>query len=192
MRLLLPTPIGRSRLRAFWALLSVVLGLILGGFLVAPGDAAPSTAFVSALVLTLVVALPGLVRPYAVQWAYRGWNFAARRVARYVERYVTFVCFATVVVASSLGSPVRTFERSPDRGSMWFARGTQASSTYPSQDARPGSPPASSSWSSDFRRWARSSSHPAAVVLLPFLALLRAVSEDGAETATNSNIYTLY
>jgi hypothetical protein len=192
MRLLLPTPIGRSRLRSFWFVLSLLVGLLLLVLIVVAGGVRLTRASTIAGLCALGLALPGLIRPYTVQWAYRGWNFAARRVARYIERYTTFVCFATVMVASSLGSPVRTFERSPARRSMWFARGTQSPATYGRQHI--GAEPASGAgtWKVDFRRWARASGHPAAVTLLPFLVLLRSVADDRDDSATSANIYTLY
>jgi hypothetical protein len=191
MRFLLPTPIGRAQLRVFWCQLAIVVGLLVGLVLLGLDGVARSTAWFAALSTALIVALPGLIRPYLVQWAYRGWNFGARRVAGYIERYVTFVCFATVMVTSSIGSPARTFERSPERGSMWFTRGTQPASTYVSTDAR-SAPPKQSSWSEDFSRWARSAGHPSAVVFLPFMRLLRTVADERADAPTSSNIYTLY
>jgi hypothetical protein len=191
VRFLLPTPIGRTQLRVFWSQVSLVVGLLLGLLLLGLDGVPRTTAWLAALSTALIVALPGLLRPYLVQWPYRGWNYGARRVAGYLERYVTFVCFVTVMVTWSLGSPARTFERSPDRRSMWFPRGTQPASTYVSTDAR-SAPPEQSSWSDDFRRWARSAGHPSAVVLLPFMRLLRTVADERADAPTSSNIYTLY
>jgi hypothetical protein len=192
MRLLLPTPIGRFRLRVFWCQLAVLVGLLTGALLAAAGVVPAPAAWGTAFIAAITLALPGLVRPYSVQWAYRGWNFAARRAAGYAERYITFVCFATVMVASSIGSPTKTFERAPVRRSMWFSRGTQPPSTYASQDTGSETPAGSSSWSADLRSWARSSGHPPAVALLPFLMLLRTVADERSDTPTSSNIYTLY
>jgi hypothetical protein len=192
MRLLLPTPIGRSRLRSFWLLVSVLAGALLGCLVAVASALSLTTVSVAAGTCALVLALPGLLRPYTVQWAYRGWNFAARRLAGYAERYLTFVCFATVMVSSSLGSPTRTFEHSPSRSSMWFSRGTQTPSTYAEQHNAGGASTGEGRWTVDFRTWARASGHPAAVMLLPFLALLRHAGGDRVDRPTNSNIYTLY
>lgn len=191
--MLLPKPINRARLRAFWLLVTVAASssVMLVRWVLDLWSGVNTT--VLWLGLLLVLGAPGFLWPYRVQWVYRGWNFGARRAGRYIERYLTAVCFLTVVLPMSLGSPATRFERFPQSGTMWRPRGTQNGAAYSSQYTDDRGSPQGAAWSRSFLRWCRVSGHAQARVLLPFLWLLRLVdTNDDERRPVQGNIYTLY
>lgn len=192
--ILLPTPINRVRLRLFWLILSLASIVVLLLVVPLPLRSRPASPLGFGALLVAVLAAAGLIWPYRVQWVYRGWNYVARRVGRYVERYVTAVGFATVMLALSVGASTARFERSPAAGSMWRARGTQGPDTYFSQYNDPSVGGRDATWLLNLRAWGRTSGHGHSVVLLPFVWLLRATAPGtGDDVGTvQANIYTLY
>lgn len=191
--MLLPTPINRVRLRSFWALLSLTGALVLAVGLWLLDGVATAPKLATWLVLTAVLAAPGLLRPYSVHMVYRGWNQAARSVARLVERYVTALCFFTVMLAMAVGSPVGRFERTPTSSSMWRSRGSQGRDSYPSQDNVPVDNDPGAGANKALSHWRRSTGRRSAVVLAPFVGLLQLTDVDGYDQGhAQTSIYTLY
>lgn len=190
--MLLPTAVDRAALRSFWLVMSLGVGMATALLLLLVGVADLWGRLTVAAALTIVVAAPGLLLPYLVWPAYRVWNWAARHVAARAIRYVTAVCFFTVVRALSLTTPPARFETASDAPSMWKPRGTQAPSMYPSlyhdEDAVP-----QGSWTRPLRAWRRSSHHPEAWGLLPFLWLIRVLDvRQRQQPGASGRNYTLY
>lgn len=190
--LLLPTPADRASLRAFGVFVVIAVGVLAtaGLLLVGRAPTLGGSAFVAAGVTVAGVAV--VLRPRAVWPAYRGWNWLVRHATRVALRYVTAVCFFTVVVALTWTTPPRRFATAPSDSSMWFARGTQPPEGYRSLAHDLTSVP-SGSWTGPLRAWTRSSGHPEARMLLPFLWLLRVLDSEQARTGPAArHIYTLY
>lgn len=191
--ILLPWPPTRACLRAFWACVSLAVGVAAGILLLLLGlDAA--AAWTSAGVVSAVVATPGIIQPYLVAVPYRGWNWVARRVADRASTYIAGVCLLTLSLAGRSGSSPSRFVATSADTSMWSPRETQPPAAYRSQyhDARVQTP--GGRWSAPLRSLSKHSGNSWAARVIPFLSLLRLLDADsgrGRSTASRGN-YTLY
>lgn len=155
----------------------------------------PPTAWLAASGATVAVAVPGMASPYMATLPYRGWNWTARKVAEKVSRYVSAICFATIVLAASRTQSSSRFVAASDAPSMWSVRETQSGGAYFSQYHQPLLEASRDGWVRSVRTWSKQSGCGWAVGLVPFLALLRLLdvqhTSKGSPTAARG-IYTLY
>lgn len=193
MSILLPSSSSRATLRGFWLFVSVLAGLVVGVAAPLLGPVSASAGIAAGAATATVVAMPGLIFPSLVWLPYRAWNRLARTFGARTARYVTAVCFFTVMLALHRTVGARTFERSSDEPSMWRPRGTQPPEAYASQYHQPTGADSDPAWAAPLRGWMRQSGHRWAWALLPFLALIRLLDTDGHKRHTPSrHIYTLY
>lgn len=192
--MMMPKPPTRAALRAFWVLVSVVAGLVLGVGLTML-DLVSSAGAVTVGVLAVVgLAGFGIARPYAVSFPYRVWNWLAAQVAARLRTYVTGVCFFTVVLAAGRAGSAPRFLAASSGESMWTPRESQALAAYASQCHDPRAASTRGRWTVGMRRWARRSGNHWALAVVPFLVVLRLLDTDEHQgsAAPTSDIYTLY
>lgn len=189
--MLLPTPADPAALRAFSLFLALLLGTVSVIVLWLSGGLA-GVPFGAVGAAVLLIALTGMLRPYVVWPVYRAWNWLARHVVLWGARYVTAVCFGTVLLASSWSAPSRRFRTEADGASMWNSRSTQPVEGYHSLAHDLTSVPGET-WLYPLRSWIRSSGQRHAYALLPFLWLLHALDSGEPQRRTSERyIYTLY
>jgi hypothetical protein len=182
-------PPRRAWLRSFWIVISLVSGSmvsILCVLLISP------RWFASGVVLVLVMAVPGLLRPQIASLPYRTWNKLARGVVRVARLWVTGVCFYIIFVTVGLTGSHARLVQPTSNGSLWVARRTPASTAYglkhdgvPQEFAQKG-------WIRAYLVWARQPGNLWAVCLLPFLILISALENDRNQNPVAANIYTLF
>jgi hypothetical protein len=188
----LPTPPGRARLRAFWLVLSLAVGLALWAVPLlsgAPTDASGTLALIGA---TIGFASIGLAHPYAAAVPYRAWNWMVHRFSIVAIRYVTAVAFWTVgLVFASDNRPGR-FEYRIQSDTGWRTRTCQSLSAYKSQHTTAvsqgslGAPDQETSPVTTMRL-------PLIWAFAPFMTLIRALHVDRDPSKERSaHIYTLY
>jgi hypothetical protein len=188
--LLLPTRSTRTSRRAFAIVLGIGMGAGLAAILSVSGLASNGTALMVTGAVILGTTLLALMFPYDIALPYRAWNRLVRTFSVHAIRYVTAVCFWTVIQALRWRSVSGRFEAVPQAGSTWRRRGTQPSQTYGEQYSMVAAPNRSSS---SLRQWMKEAGTPLAWALLPFIAVLRALDAAPHDwDAANTNIYTLY
>jgi hypothetical protein len=189
MNMALPATTRRATVRAFW----VVISAMIGGSVMAIAPYLGSTrpiqqGLVTAAVLFVLV----FVRERFVWRLYKGWNqwlvYPFIRIAREaVTRLCYFIVFVTV---GSAGSRLPLTGSGGPR-SFWVARplpGPAAHGVPPESDHAVGG---RLGWVSNYLSWAFKSGNAWAIVLLPFLGILAAISVP-EERKVASNIYTLF
>jgi hypothetical protein len=182
--IVLPTPARHHWLVAFWLVLSLVIGVlfaVLRSLLLSPGS------IVSAAVLILVLAAPGLFRPQLALLPYRAWNKLARLALQGFHEVLLRACFYTVFVAARWGGFVDSnlgLARSDSEESMWFAREKTGPAAFivPRDIGR----------FAEFVSWARLSGNLWAIALLPSMLLLSLLDTDRRQQKLPDNIYTLF
>jgi len=167
--------------------ISVCIGLVCGTFSAA--SIFPHW-WVGAVIVALVLALPGFFWPQAVSIPYKVWNRLAHYFAWAAGLVLSGICFYIVIVAvGRTGSSLALGRPTPGK-SLWSRRLTVQPAAYTSLDffARERSP--QRSWISAFFSWAARAGNLWAVCLFPFLLLLSALETGKARLSPN--VYTLY
>lgn len=186
IRSTLPRRPEREDLLGFWVGMSLVCGTLLGLAPVLLGLAGGWVgAGVGAAAFGVLLAV-GHRRERAVDRAYGGWDRAARAYTRRARGAVVAIWYWTVIaLVARTGLRGLALEESP-----WSPRGTLPPDGY--DDQGDGSGPASGGRTSrGVVGWAMGSGRGWTVVLVPFLAILRALEFEGRRTVA-SDIYTLY
>lgn len=187
--LLLPTPVNKAALRAFWLAVSLAIAVPATWVIRALGAEAVGSLTTFGLVFAGVV-IPVIVRPSIAWTPYRAWNWIIRRFSLRAIRAVTSIAFLLVMRPLSATSEPHQFERHTTSTS-WRQRETQSAGTYRSTHYDPNGEQ-ENTWSG-LSSWRRKSGHRAVVLLSPFVALIRLLDVDAAaSTDTPSDIYTLY
>ena len=133
----------------------------------------------------------GAAGPPLAGAAYRLWNRLAQRFARIAQAYVLVVCYVLVVLpASRAGSRMRLDSGSATT-SAWQPRSTLPAEAYASMYAGVEQTPRTRGWLSDLLRWSTYRGEWWIWAIVPFMALLRALSSSRTEAAPES-VYTLY
>ena len=183
----LPYPPRRAHLVSFWLTMSMLSGLVCGGLtslLISP------RWIVLGLIVTLGMALPGLLRPEVATKPYKVWNRLARTFGRGARFLLMSICYFVILVVGQTGSSIG-LSRPNCAGSLWVPRRTLARETYAHQHAASTRTSPSNNWIRAYTSWALRSGNLWAVVLLPFLILLMTV-EPEVRTTHPANIYTLF
>mgnify|MGYP001340470439 CR=1 FL=1 len=181
----LPARPDRNWLRSFSVAFALGAGLVTIALAQVLGTRQPLRL---AVAVTLVIAVPGLLRPLLMYKIYRGWNRLARGYARVARHLLLRVCYYTVfALVARAGSALRV-ERPAPGTSLWTPRSTLPPATYTSQDA---SPAASKDGLAGVLLWSIRSGQLWAIFLVPFLALLRMLEAE-AKGGPPADIYTLY
>lgn len=182
----LPSDERRVLVRAFWLTVSCLLTLPWFVLALWTSHILPAVAVAVIAGLTAFVAL---VREDLVWRVYRAWNRRlVRPFASAGSAAVLAICYSVVVVAAKAkGQGVAV----TDPRSSWVPRRSQPIDAYPALFAGGRADTASGGWVGNYIRWARRTHNLWATSLLPFLAILRLLSEDEPQ-ASHANIYTLF
>jgi hypothetical protein len=189
MNMALPATTRRATVRAFWLIISGMIGAAVAAMTAYWGATRPLEAgsVAAALLFGLVFARERLV------WRlYKGWNqWLVYPFILMAREVVTRLCYFVVFVAvGSAGSRLSLGGSSASR-SFWVARplpdGAARRMSLGSDHAAGGR----LGWVTNYLSWALRSGNAWAIVLLPFLAILAALSLPEERTVA-SNIYTLF
>jgi hypothetical protein len=130
-----------------------------------------------------------LIREDLVWRIYRAWNRRlVRPFASAVSGAVLAICYFVVVVAATAGAQQSAVT---EGRSSWVSRRSLPSDAYGALFAAARADAASGGWVWNYVRWATRTHNLWATSLLPFLAVLKLLSEDEPE-APHANIYTLF
>ncbi|HXG03772.1 MAG TPA: hypothetical protein VNO23_10210 [Candidatus Binatia bacterium] len=190
--LVLPRPPRRAWVRAFWIVVSVMVGglvAVLAALLTLPAPLARFGPGPVGAGAALVVLLAGLLMPRLAVLGYRAWSKATRRYARFAGEALIAVWYPVLFGAVGLGGSA-LLRRRPEPGqTLWRAHSTLDADTYRSLDERPAVD--TGGWLGRYARWAVRSRHLWALALVPLLALLAALETEEPEEAP-AGIYTLF
>lgn len=182
----LPSDERRVLVRAFWLTVSSIL--ILPWFVLAllAYDIAPAVVGAAFASLAAYVALAREDLPWRV---YRAWN---RRIVRPFasasSAVVLAICYSVVVIAARV--PARQDAITEPRSS-WVSRRSLPIDAYHALFADARADAVSTRWIRNYVRWAGRTNNLWATSLLPFLVLLKLLSDDEPQ-APHANIYTLF
>jgi len=178
----------RAWLRSFWLTMSAALGILAG--LLMWGFPA-GTRVVVGLVVTVIVALPGVFRPGLARQALRAWNALARLFARAGTAWLTAVCFY-VVIRAMRGTGSSLGPHPPAPGDSLWTPWPEGSAGRTLADGIVAARVAGSGWVRDFTAWVRSSRNSWGLALLPMLLVLSTLETAQDVEAPPPGIYTLY
>jgi hypothetical protein len=147
--------------------------------------------FGAGLLVGLIVAVPGLVRPQAVRMPYRIWRGAGRRYASGARVVLNGICFYLVILATGATGSSLKLGRQPTSQSLWEPRGATPPSSYFDQHNTANCNGSTRLRGPAFLSWALTSGNWWALALLPPLMLL-ALLEPDDEAGDSLNLYTLF
>ena len=182
----LPSDERRVLVRAFWLTTSTMLTLPWCALAFWTRQTWPLIVGAIAAGLAGLVAL---IREDLVWRIYRAWNRRlVRPFALAASRAVLAICYSVVVVAAKAGTQQSAIT---EGYSSWVSRSSLPSDAYRALFAAARADAASGGWVWNYMRWATRTHNLWATSLLPFLALLKLLSQDEPE-APHANIYTLF
>ncbi len=186
--LILPSPPRRAGLISFWFVISLSSGFLLGILTPLPGS---PPSFLVGMILAMLLAAAGLIRPAIVCLTYRVWNDLARLYCRAAGLLLKGICFYGIFVPAGWAGSSLPLTRPISSRSLWMPRQTYKPATYTSQSNTldEGYPHRGSI--SALILWATRSGNIWALFVLPFLILLSALQHD-EESSFPSAIYTLF
>lgn len=191
--LLQPIP-NKVRIRSFWITAGILLGTLtfvgLGLF-----AELPSVARLSASLAVTAANLVALLAPMHVsEKPYRSWNYGVRKFSQLATRYVTAVCFLTIVLPRLRQPPEQASEFDVDSNSatMWRSRGSQAASSFPYQWSA-SSKEITRRFETGLSGWLRQAAPDYAWSFTPFVLLMRFLSvSKSRDRQISTHTYTLY
>lgn len=186
--LYLPLPANTVRLKSFWLVQSLLIGLVAGYLLSIPFSL---SWFTYGVVTAFCLAIPGLFQPELALIPYRGFNKLAGLFARYANELLLRLCFFTLYIAAGNNSSFLKLQHN-EFESMWVDKRQRAISDCGMQHGVSVMELPHRHWFSTFIRWAISSGNWWMCCLLPFLILIAAFEEDQVTPDIPDNIYTLY
>lgn len=182
----LPSDERRVLVRAFWLTVSSLLTLPWLVLAFSTYHRWPMVVGVAAAGLAAFVAL---VREDLVWRVYRAWNRRlVRPIASAGSAAVLRICYSVVVLAAKARARQGAVT---DRHSSWVSRRSLPVDAYSALFAGARADAASGGWVRDYIRWAKRTHNLWATSLLPFLALLKVLSEDKPQVS-HENVYTLF
>jgi hypothetical protein len=182
----LPSQERRVLVRAFWLTVSCLLPLPWIVLDLWTSHIAPA---VVAAVVAGLAAFVAFVREDVAWRVYRAWNRRlVRPFASAGSAAVLAICYAVVVVAAKARA---RGDAVTDPRSSWVPRRSLPVDAYHALFAGARADAASAGWIGNYIRWAKRTHNLWATSLLPFLAILRLLSEDEPQ-ASHENIYTLF
>jgi hypothetical protein len=188
--LILPFPPRRAFLRSFWLVLSLSVGIIYGLFLTLTHLL---DWWETAVLLTVAMAIPGVIWSQMVIGLYRFWNRLMLPVGRGICVALLGLCYFTVFVVARLSKiSLHRVPPTSTTGSFWIPRGILAPGAYAYQCAFDTPKTSRHHWVWTYVIWVKRSGHWWAVCLLPFLMLLAIIDPDRSSQHFQANIYTLF
>jgi hypothetical protein len=183
--ILLPDPPDRESILGFWISIVLTGGALVAGAGLLAGVVPLAVAAVVAPAVAVLLRL-GFTRERRAHAVYRLWNRAAARYAQHARRTITRIWYHTVIVTVARSGEGRRLDL---EGSSWLTRETMPAAVYGDPGMAPGGE--TTGGFRDLARWASRSDRSWALVLIPFLAVLRALDTRG-RTAAATQTYTLY
>ena len=182
----LPPGHRRAVLRSFWTWISLGLGLGVSLLALVLGCRFP---VVWGLAIAVALGILSFTHEEFVRRLHGAWNYRlVRPVARLCSRGIMAVCFFIVFVAT--GRAGSRFAFASREGSGWSTRTSLAPEQYLSPfDGR--GVHSNDGWLRSYLRWAWQTGNAWSVSLVPFLWLVRLLSQE-EEKAPEANIYTLF
>jgi hypothetical protein len=186
---LLPSP-NAVWLRSFWLVMSLSSGLLVGALVVRLFS---PHWFTLGIMVGLVLAIPGLIRPQSVSIPYRAWNKLARLYTRYASNGLLLIWFYLVfgAVGHSESSSLR-LARPLAAKSLWVPRGVQTVTSSHGSQQTTIEEAQHRSWISAFLMWATRTSNWWAYCLLPFFMLLAPLAREHEDSPAPVDIYPLF
>lgn len=179
----------RAWLTSFWLVICASSGLL---FVVLSVLLASPWWLGAGVILTVALALLGLLWSQAISLPYRAWNKLAMYFAWAGRLYLTGIYFFVMfVVVGQVRSSFKLGGAAALGASGWVPRKPLAPAAYPSQYDVAISDSSHKGWVRTYLSWALHSGNFWAVFLLPFLILLNALEPDGKKTIP-IGIYTLF
>jgi hypothetical protein len=183
----LPINPRRLELRSFWLICSafVATAVVVTGWRF---NALLSLAF--GVLVVVPICMIVIVREPFVLRLYQGWNNRlVRPVADFATYLVLGICFFIVfVITGALGSRLRL---GGNATTMWERRSSLPGQAYNLPSANEGQLSMDAGWIRNYFSWAGRSNNFWAISLLPFLIVLRFISNE-RQQREESNIYTLF
>jgi hypothetical protein len=184
--IMLPCRCQRALLRSFWLCISLVFGagVALACWLLGvrfPIGIGLAGAAAAAMILVFHEEL--------VRRLYGAWNRRlVRPIARFSARCVMAICYFIIFVATGrAGSGLRS---KTHEGSGWCVRSSLTAAQYRSPFVGD-SPRNEKGWVRAYVRWALKTGNVWSICLLPFLWLIRLLSQE-EDQVSQANIYTLF
>ena len=182
----LPSDERRVLVRAFWLISSTVLTL---PWCVLAFWTSQTWPLIVGAVAAGLAGLIAIIREGLACRIYRAWNRRlVRPFASAGSAAVLAICYSVVVLAAKAGVQ-QSAVTDPD--SSWVSRRPLPSDAYAALFAGVRADAASGRWVVNYVRWATRTHNLWATSLLPFLAILKLLSEDEPDAA-HANIYTLF
>ncbi|WP_454062757.1 hypothetical protein [Candidatus Nitrospira salsa] len=187
----LPFPPGTVRLKCFWFVVSLLIGLSIGIF--CQLAMALDWLLVSGWVV-MVMFLPGLVWPDMTSFLYRVFNKSSRVFSQQAITLLVAVCFAIISVAVGRQASALRLASLPESHSLWQAKGSVAlgDQTIGNGNGVSRLNTTHQSWGMNFLRWTLESGNWWMGALLPFLLLISIFGKDQEATVVSGSVYTLY
>jgi hypothetical protein len=182
----LPSEARRVLVRAFWLTSSTTF--VLPWCVLALWTRQTWPLIVGAVAAGLA-GLVALIREDLAWRIYGAWNRRlVRPFASIASRAVLAICYSVVVLAAKAGAQQSAVT---DPHSSWISRRSLPGDAYDALFVGARADAASRGWVRNYMRWATRTHNLWATSLLPFLAILKLLSEDEPETS-HANIYTLF
>ena len=185
----LPFPPGRATLKSFWLVMSVSLGLVSGylvhmvfssGFLVLWG------------LLTVIFAIPGVLRPEIASLPCRAFNKLVSVFAQYATEVLSLACFAVVCTAVGKKGHSLRLAKPTDAASLWVPQGEDAIGNDVKAHGASGMVFPRGNWVSILAGWAVHSGNWWMLSMLPYMFLISIFSKNKQTASPPAHIYTLY
>ena len=172
--------------RAFWLTVSSLLILPWFALALVTNDMAPAVVGATGAALAAFVTLS---REDLAWRVYGAWNRRlVRPFASAGSAAVLAICYAVIVVVAK--ATARKQEVTNPRSS-WVPRRSLPTDAYHALFSGARADVASAGWGGNYIRWANRTDNLWATSLLPFLAILKLLSEDEPQ-APHADIYTLF
>jgi hypothetical protein len=185
----LPMPRTEIRLKSYWLVMSLCIGLILAYPLSLLFDI---HWLMSLVVIALAVATPGVLKPQIATLPYRIHNACAHIFARYTKECLLFACFCIMSIATGKKMVALASQSRLEHPSSWFPREEQDRASGNVETIRMIVEIKPRGFVRHFVQWTIQSRNWWIVLLLPFLALLSIFENERRMHTVPENIYTLF
>lgn len=188
--LYLPTPPNSTRLKSFWIVISVIVGVMLGCSF--QGNIFVSWVLVGGGV-TIGLVVPVLIRPDIASIPYRAWNKLARVFGWAATQLLVLICFAIMCIGSGKKHSTFRLMNESEPQSMWISKEWDVRTDFLDQKGQKmGKFPKGFSVS-HYWNWAVHTGNWWLGLFIPFMLLISLFSQEEKGAATvPDNVYTLY
>jgi hypothetical protein len=185
----LPAECRRAAVRGFGCVLSAGLGAAVAGV----GWALNWPPFAALGALVVITAVPiAFFQEQRLARLYRIWNKrVARPISGAMTRYVLAICYYIIFVAAGRSGSRLDARSAAPVASAWKSRLPLTADAYRATFAASDPGQTRGGWIRNYLAWAGRSGNSWAIILIPFLIILRVFSPE-EEAEVSGNIYTLF